>query len=236
VPLRYSDMATAYPDLFRTADAARMCLTREAKNPEQTPIGKKSVGGNPEQTPISYISIGICSGFSRMRYRRLGSRGPAVSLLYDPARVDPGSWLRERIGKVELLAPEIEDVKAAEPDQHSAPAARGFVEHRIRDALSRPRAPVRAELIRCDVGVPAMAELRQFFPMGLQRLQIDAAPEFMFVSSTGRARRLDPLMRARSGVAQAPGLKSILAEAPSAGAGAIICPPCYRHFIPLSTR
>jgi len=38
VPLGYADMAAAYPDLFPSADAARMTLTREAKNPEQTPI------------------------------------------------------------------------------------------------------------------------------------------------------------------------------------------------------
>ena len=68
VPLTYADMAAAYPDLFPSPDAARMTLTREAKNPEQTPIettggsvrnpeqtpieGKGPAGGNPEQTPI----------------------------------------------------------------------------------------------------------------------------------------------------------------------------------------
>src|SRR6266852_3449984 len=38
VPLSYTDMAVAYPDLFVSRDAARMALTRE--NPEQMPIEK----------------------------------------------------------------------------------------------------------------------------------------------------------------------------------------------------
>jgi hypothetical protein len=92
VPLSYPDMARAYPDFFPTADAARMTITREAKN--------------AEQTPISYISsIGVCSGFSRQRYRRLGARGAALVLLYDPTRVEPKKWLTERLGEVVLLTP-----------------------------------------------------------------------------------------------------------------------------------
>jgi putative DNA primase/helicase len=47
VPLTYSDMAAAYPDLFPSADAARMTLTREAKNSEQTPIEGTGRRGKP---------------------------------------------------------------------------------------------------------------------------------------------------------------------------------------------
>jgi putative DNA primase/helicase len=53
-PTSYADMARAYADLFPSADAARMTLTREARNPEQTPIGNDDdeFSGNPEQGPI----------------------------------------------------------------------------------------------------------------------------------------------------------------------------------------
>jgi hypothetical protein len=49
VPLSYADMAKAYPDLFPTADAARMTLTREARNPKQTPIRESNSGENPNK-------------------------------------------------------------------------------------------------------------------------------------------------------------------------------------------
>jgi hypothetical protein len=90
-------MAAAYPELFVSADAARMAITREAKNPEQTPIETSGLLAknpeqmpieegrpsrrNPEQTPISSL-LGVCSGFLRQQYRRPGARGPASTLLY----------------------------------------------------------------------------------------------------------------------------------------------------------
>jgi len=40
-PTSFADVAAAYPDLFRSADAARMALSREAQNPEQTPIERE---------------------------------------------------------------------------------------------------------------------------------------------------------------------------------------------------
>jgi hypothetical protein len=36
-------------------------------------------------------------------YRRAGSSGPAARLLFNPARVEPGAWLRARIGDVVIL-------------------------------------------------------------------------------------------------------------------------------------
>ena len=53
-PTSFAEMAAAYPDLFRSADVARMALTREAQNPEQTPIEREEgpAAENPEQTPI----------------------------------------------------------------------------------------------------------------------------------------------------------------------------------------
>ncbi len=84
VPLRYTDMAVAYPDLFVSRDAAKMALTRE----------------NPEQMPIEKYLIGVCSGFRAIGYRRRGARGPAGELLFDPTRMDPLAWLKDRIGDV----------------------------------------------------------------------------------------------------------------------------------------
>jgi putative DNA primase/helicase len=89
VPLGYSDMAAAYPDLFDSRDAAKMAITRE--NPEQTPIAKDT-----------YL-LGVCSGFSSALYRRAGSRGPAGRLLYDAARIDPLAWLSAKLGEVVML-------------------------------------------------------------------------------------------------------------------------------------
>jgi putative DNA primase/helicase len=83
VPVSYQDMASAYPDLFDSAEAARKALKRQ----------------NPGQTPIEYISFaGVCPGFLSVAYRRPGSRGPAGRLLYDPARIDPAAWLAEHLG------------------------------------------------------------------------------------------------------------------------------------------
>jgi len=85
VPVNYRDMAAVYPDLFESGEAARKALSR----------------GNPGQTPIEEYLIRVCPGFTSMDYRRMGSRGPASTLLYDPDLVrDPGAWLTERVGKV----------------------------------------------------------------------------------------------------------------------------------------
>jgi putative DNA primase/helicase len=90
VPTRYRDMAAAYPELFASADAARMALSREA------------AAATSEQTPIERDVIGVCSELTRARYRLTGER-QAGRLLYDPARIDPAAWLTERLGPVTIL-------------------------------------------------------------------------------------------------------------------------------------
>jgi len=35
---------------------------------------------------------------------RFAARGPASTLLFDPKRIDPGQWLQERLGPVDLLS------------------------------------------------------------------------------------------------------------------------------------
>jgi putative DNA primase/helicase len=82
VPLACADMAMAYQDLFRSGGhAAQMALRRE----------------NPSQTSIEKYLLDICDGFSRIDYRRSGSRGPGGVLLYDPRRVDPVTWLEKHL-------------------------------------------------------------------------------------------------------------------------------------------
>jgi putative DNA primase/helicase len=86
VPISYPDMATAYPDLFSSAEAARKALIRE----------------NPGQMPIEEYLIGVCPGFLSISYRRTGSRGPAGRLLY-ATRIAPLAWLTDRIGDVVVV-------------------------------------------------------------------------------------------------------------------------------------
>jgi hypothetical protein len=52
---------------------------------------------------IERFVIDVCPGFLSVSYRRTGSRGPAARLLYDPARIDPATWLAARIGDVTIL-------------------------------------------------------------------------------------------------------------------------------------
>ena len=144
----------------------------------------------------------------RQRYRRRGARGPAVVLLYDPTRIDPKDWLTERLGEVVLLAPGDDEAEAPGSGEHAAPAARGFVEHRIRDGSGRPQEPACAEVVRFDFGGPAAAEVSQFIPPWLRSLYIEIAPEFMVQLPSGRSRRLasiDDFLRQVRGRAQEPG-------------------------------
>jgi putative DNA primase/helicase len=91
VPLSYRDMARAYPDLFSSPKAAEHAMQREA--------ARALEGKNPPQTPIEYdYLIGVWGGFSLIKYRRPGSRGPAARLLYDAERINPKTWLAERLG------------------------------------------------------------------------------------------------------------------------------------------
>jgi putative DNA primase/helicase len=88
--LSYRDMAAAYPDLFSSKRAVETAMQREA--------AKWSEGRNHTQTPIVYTYlIGVCVGFSLIKYRR-ARRGPPGVLLYDPERINPETWLVERLG------------------------------------------------------------------------------------------------------------------------------------------
>jgi putative DNA primase/helicase len=144
VPLGHADMATAYPHLFVSAEAARKRLEREkdssggCKNPGQFRCPEAR---NPGQTSIRKIIInrhlsGV-SGVFAVHYRRSGSRGPAGELLYDPARIDPLGWLTERLGPVALIGPAV-------PAAGSKPAeisAAGLAEAAPVSAAAKPSFP-----------------------------------------------------------------------------------------------
>lgn len=58
-----------------------------------------------------------------VRYRRIGSRGPASSLLYDPDLIrDPMAWLTDRLGKV---AVNTSRSRSHHPAPRPAPGASG---------------------------------------------------------------------------------------------------------------
>jgi putative DNA primase/helicase len=93
VPLSYRDMAAAYPDLFKSAEAARKALTRETPD---TPL--------IDHLFSFFLTIKGLSGVSSIAYRRAGSRGPATKLFYPPDRTpDPEAWLTKRLGPVVTL-------------------------------------------------------------------------------------------------------------------------------------
>jgi hypothetical protein len=115
VPLNYAAMSAAYPDLFSSAGAAEQALRRAARAWD---LGGLPGKGNPLQTVIENYLITVCRGFLVCQHRRRGSRGPSGRLLYDPERIDPQSWLIERLGDV------IVQRVAAEPASRAAAARR----------------------------------------------------------------------------------------------------------------
>ena len=115
VPGTYADTAACYPDLFSSAEAARQ---RGGRNP-----GILSIG-------IPYRRF--TRVFSQALYRRHGNRGPAARLLYDPARIDPATWLAERLGDVTILstgAPPIADLCVEPIEVDTEPEAALVPEH-----------------------------------------------------------------------------------------------------------
>jgi len=108
-------------------------------------------------------------------------------LLYDPARIEPRDWLTKHLGEVLLLDPETDDVEASAPGEPVAPAAPDFVEHQIRDGTGWLHKPVRAELMRCDFGLPTRAEVWQYMPAGLRPVEFETVPEFKVTLPSGRS-------------------------------------------------
>jgi hypothetical protein len=107
VPVRPRDAAAAHADLFPSEDAAKKALIREAEST------------NPGQTSIRDYLIDKCPGFAVATYRLDGERKSA-RLLYDPRRVEPAAWLRERLGDVAVLS--AGEPLATEPDADDEPA------------------------------------------------------------------------------------------------------------------
>jgi hypothetical protein len=115
VPLSYAAQAAAFPDLFRTENAARKRHAQERKNPGQFPIwvSFKGIGRGFRRMYFPLRPAGCyreLTGVFLTHYRRVGARGPAVPLAFDPDRVpDPLAWLRSnQIGDAVLTEPESE--------------------------------------------------------------------------------------------------------------------------------
>ncbi len=96
VPTTYRDMATAYPDLFTSEDAARNSLTRKSALDINS---FTSFGG---QTPKESYLIGVCPGFLSIPFKRKSFHARPSKLLFDPKSIDPLTWLTERIGDVNI--------------------------------------------------------------------------------------------------------------------------------------
>jgi hypothetical protein len=94
VPVSPRDMSRAYPDLFKDQEAAKYAMKREAKEWSRSGVSGDKGGKTPME--IDYL-ISVLPLFSSIAYRRPGARGRAAKLLYDPARIDPEVWLRERL-------------------------------------------------------------------------------------------------------------------------------------------
>ena len=80
VPKHYRDMFLAYPSLFKSAEAARKRLERDY----------------PGHSSLNNILKELCPGFLEFPYRT-AKRGPGGMLYYDPERIQPKHWLRERL-------------------------------------------------------------------------------------------------------------------------------------------
>ena len=92
VPLSYTDMATAYPALFPSRDAAKKTIKREAENWGQTPIAGSGEPAGSSRSDKSLIWRRRCGG--------RGSRGKPGGRTreYGGAEADPSSprfaWTR----------------------------------------------------------------------------------------------------------------------------------------------
>jgi hypothetical protein len=90
-------MATAYPDLFGSAESAKKALEREYTS------NSSKLRGDPSQTPIEKYLIGVCPRFLAMSFRKKGFSGPTSKLLFDPNLIEPLAWLTEKIGRVTVI-------------------------------------------------------------------------------------------------------------------------------------
>jgi hypothetical protein len=165
----WPDLAEAYPNLFVSADAARMAFVRLNTN-----------------KPLYEVLIGECSYLAQVTYRRprQGQRATTGMLLYDPARVDPALWLAEHLPGAEVIQPK--QAKAKPKTAEARPVPRtladlharlaglnvvGFTTHNIRTGTGKPFGRRRALVIRCGTAAPSM-----FTPAGVAPAAVAATP------------------------------------------------------------
>jgi len=145
----------------------RLALYHSERLDQQTPTFR-------EYLVIRIISV--CSDFSRLRYR-CGTHRRATTLLYDPARIEPRTWLAEHLGVVVLLDPAEVEAEESVADKHAGPAAGAFVKRRIEHGSGQRREPVRAGVRRHDFGDP-MTGAAQDAPSRLGAVGVYPAPAF----------------------------------------------------------
>lgn len=108
------DMATAYGQIWGTADAAK-------KAGQRSRLGTSPLKGSPK---------GECpQPLCRVTYQRSGAGRRRVQAVYDPAVVpDPRAWLAERLGDLAAFEP-VEAVREQQPAPAPEPA--GTVVHAV---------------------------------------------------------------------------------------------------------
>jgi hypothetical protein len=150
----WADLAEAYPDLFASADAARMTISRTL-----TP-----------NTPLRGALIGLCSELREVRYRRRRPNRRAVTgtLFYHPVRIDPALWLAEQLPGAEILKDSVIGVPITLRIDGNTHADFGhFRAHEVQNNGSRTLARRRALVIRCDMGAEPPLSLAALFPGGM---------------------------------------------------------------------
>jgi hypothetical protein len=113
-----ADAAKAYPDLFRSPDAARMALKRAAAE-------RQSI----RTFPYGYLFIGECSDalLTKISYRPCGNGQKTRHALVSKTHIESiGGWLEDRLG----------------PLVHRAPVASGAPQATGRDETSSSRKPL----------------------------------------------------------------------------------------------
>jgi hypothetical protein len=110
----YAEMAALFPDLFETTDVAKALLRREretgVKSYRVYLIGIDTSFGPRLFVKRQYNGPRRLRSFVAAQFRRVGSRGPAGWLLFDPERFpDPAALLREKLGCEVRVLPDGED-------------------------------------------------------------------------------------------------------------------------------
>ena len=105
VPGSHADRAACYPELFKTAEAAKQAWKHRGRKGVSDPYINSSyrdltrVSGNPDQLPARRAASGNQLLTAEVDYRIEDQRGPSKSLWFDAERIEPLSYLQEHLGQ-----------------------------------------------------------------------------------------------------------------------------------------